>query len=244
MKKSIASKVASRIFRKIFEYTNIFSAIPPYDYVQIITEKSIHQYLDVKKEDVKLWVIVGGFLGNEVPKILKNYPNCEVVVFECSKRYIHLLQKRFSSNPRVKIYENAVSDQNEVLYFNETNLKGSGSILKVGHLAEESYGLTQAESFSVEAVQLDSLFAGSNIDVLQVDVQGAELKVLKGAKETLKSTKAVLTEVSIHPNLYVESVIFANLDAEFKANDFSLALLGTDLNLTGNALYLKNKSAL
>lgn len=52
-----------------------------------------------------------GYLGEEVPYILKNYPNCEVIIFECSKKYIKKIKKRFRENNRVKIIEKAVSNE-------------------------------------------------------------------------------------------------------------------------------------
>ena len=217
----------------------IFELIPPFEFVQTVNEQSIHSYLDIRKETLKRWVIVGGYLGNEVPTILRNYPNCEITIFECSRRYASKLKNRFESNPRVKIFEQAVSDYSGTVEFFETNLKGSGSLLGVGELAGSIYGMSQAETFSVEAVTLDNVFLGLDIDVLQIDVQGAELKVLHGASDALTRTKAIFTEVSVRPDLYEGSVVFNELDAKLKGNGFHLALMGTDFNLTGNALYLK-----
>ena len=239
MKRNLVVRIFSKFVNKIYRRIDLFKLNPPYDYVQTINEQSIHLYLNLRKEDIKKWVIVGGYLGNEISTILRNYPKCEVVVFECSERYIKALRKKFASNSRVTIHSKAVSDVEGMINFYETNLNGSGSLFEVGELAEKSYKMKSAETFSVESITLDSLFRDVEIDVLQIDVQGAELKVLKGAQRVLENTKSVFSEVSIYNELYKGSVNMKDLNDELSRKGFVLALLGTDLNLTGNALFLK-----
>ena len=177
-------------------------------------------------------------MGNEVSAILRNYPNCEITIFECSKRYAEALTKKFLKELRVTIIEKAVSDKSGSVDFFETNLPGSGSVLNVGELAEKIYGMKQAEKFSVEAITLDEALKDIDIDILQIDVQGAELKVLEGASGALTRTKAIFTEISVLSDLYDGGVVFSELDDKLKNNGFTLALMGTDSHLTGNALYL------
>lgn len=60
------------------------------------------------------------------------------------------------------------------------------------------------------------------IDFLQVDVQGAELQVLEGAKCLLEqSILAVQIEVEFAP-LYLGQPLFSDIDSYLRANDFSL----------------------
>lgn len=231
-------KFIRKLFSKCVQYLELFKIMPPYSYVQMICEQSCHSYLDTSRENIRSWVIVGGYLGLEVPSILRRYPNCHVTIFECSQRYVHSLRRKFSKNPRVTVIEMAVADVVGTLDFFETNLAGSGSLLTVGELANESYGMVQAESFSVSTTTLDLEFKDCAIDVLQLDVQGAELRVLAGGVETLKNTKVVLSEVSLRPNLYNGAVVFSDLDKTLSSYGFSLALMGTDFNLTGNLMYI------
>ena len=105
---------------------------PPYEYVFEVTSERVHDYMGVPKSSIKKWCIVGGYLGIEVPKLLASYENVSVDVFECSKRYLPELRKRFGHNSRVKIVGSAVSDEIGQLVFYETSLTGSGSLLKLG----------------------------------------------------------------------------------------------------------------
>jgi len=230
--------------KRILPLINLFEINPPYEYVQQINNQAVHSYIGLKKHELKKWVIVGGYLGQEVPYILRNYPNCEVIIFECSKKYIKKIKKIFKKNNRVKIIEKAVSNEEGKFSFYETNLKGSGSLLKVGSLSKESYGMEQEEVFEVECTTLDKILINDDIDVLQLDVQGAELKVLNGATCVLKKTKAIFTEISLKPNLYENSLTFDEIVDFLNQNDFEICLLGTDTNLTGNALFINRRNIL
>lgn len=59
------------------------------------------------------------------------------------------------------------------------------------------------------------------IDYLQIDVQGAELAVLRGAAETLKSVSVVEIETRFYP-IYQNEPLFPDLHAFFDAHGFQL----------------------
>lgn len=214
---------------------------PPYDYVQIVTEKYIHKYIGLVNEGLNSWCIVGGFLGSEAQDILKNYPKAQITIFECSQRYVENLTQIYRGNKNVTIVNKAASNSNGTFRFYENSADGTGSLLKGGSFLEQSYGIKQAESYEVEAITLDGYFKDQGLDVLQIDVQGAEKLVLEGATKLLKRTKACFVEVSVKPDLYQNAVTLDELLAFFKDNGFQPALLGTDFNLTGNALFLNKK---
>tara|TARA_B100001989_G_scaffold250651_1_gene228161 strand:+ start:1717 stop:2454 length:738 start_codon:yes stop_codon:yes gene_type:complete len=235
--KKIYNKVISKIF--LDKIGNQFYWNPPYDYVQNITVNNVHKYLDVPRDSLQDWCIVGVHLGKEIKSILNNYPNVNIVGFECSRRYIKRLKKNFAFNSRVEIINKAISSTIGTANFFETSLKGNGSLLELGILSKESYGTQQKEDFLVETSTLDNFYKNKNLDILWIDVQGAEKLVLDGAKNTLKKVKAVFIEISIKNEFYVNSATMENLNDILLKNNFNLALLGTDFNLTGNALYIK-----
>ena len=82
------------------------------------------------------------------------------------------------------------------------------SIINFGKIYSNS---TQKE-VKVETTTIDSYCQQYNIesiDILKIDVQGNELKVLQGAKRMLKETrvKLIFTEISIAPNYKEQSEI-------------------------------------
>jgi len=72
-------------------------------------------------------------------------------------------------------------------------------------------------SLVVKIRKLDSLLqelGNRNVNVLKIDVEGAELQVLKGALETLRANPKIVLLIDIHPSLGVNpSEVFAFLNS-------------------------------
>ena len=226
--------ISSSIIRRQFLWN------PPFNYVEDITINNISDYLKISNNELKKWCIVGVYKGNEIPKILRKYKNIHIDGFECSPRYIKKLNLRFKNNKRVRIINKAVSSFNGETNFYETNLNGNGSLLPLGKLSKIYYGSTQKEKYLVKTCTLDEFYKNEQLDILWIDVQGAENFVLDGGKETLKKIKAIFIEVSINNDFYQNSVDMSTISKILNEFGFNLVLLGTDINLTGNALYIKN----
>jgi FkbM family methyltransferase len=84
-----------------------------------------------------------------------------------------------------------------------------------------------AELFKVVATsrvrtrRLDDVEEAQGAEFLKLDVQGAELMVLDGAPQTLRSVLAVHTEACFLP-LYKDQPLFADLDRRLRAEGFVL----------------------
>jgi len=61
----------------------------------------------------------------------------------------------------------------------------------------------------------------SSIDFLQIDVQGADLDVLKGAKTLIQNVLAIQIEVEFSP-LYLDQPLFSDIDFYLRQHDFTL----------------------
>ena len=217
---------------------------PPYEYVFEITSEKVHEYIGKSKDEISRWVIVGGCLGHEIPQIIRGYPNIVVDVFECSSRYLPDLEKRFTAIERVNVIGKAVSSQVGVTIFHETSIPGAGSVLELGVLHTQLTGFKPAEIFEVETTTIDSHYGAlrGGIDVLQIDVQGAELLVLKGAQAILEKTSSIFLEVSHNPVLYKNSATMSEVAEFLMARGFVLQLLGNGPDGSGNALFVKGKT--
>ena len=217
----------------------------PYEYVQNDVQRYLHRYLRTEVSEVRRICIVGAHLGYEVMPILRQFPCAEIRLFEASQRYVAKLKSKFASERRVHIYECAASDSDGFMTFYETNLTGSGSLLRVGVLARKSYGMEQAESFQVAATRLDTHahengYDQETIDCLWIDVQGAEMAVLRGAAEILNRTRSIFIEVSIFMPLYEGGSVFFELERYLFDYGFRVVSLGTDaVNGTGNAFLIR-----
>lgn len=107
----------------------------------------------------------------------------KVYVFEPSEDTLKLLQHNIRKLKNVELIKKAVCDKNGTIEFNKTfSHSGSNSILKPDW---------EAETTTIPCVTLDTFVKerSINVDVIKMDVEGAEPLVFKGARETMQNTK-------------------------------------------------------
>ena len=107
-----------------------------------------------------------------------------VIVFEPVPRNLHYLKEHLRINhiKNVIIIEAAVSDEEGLLCFDEGPNPSMGKIAEKGAL-------------QVTAVVLDTLYRQQQIpapNYMKIDIEGAELSVLKGAKTILEITHPII----------------------------------------------------
>lgn len=111
----------------------------------------------------------------------------------------------------------------------------------------------------MDLVGLDSIDSLPKIDVLKMDIQGAERDVLQSGKEALSQAVVVIPEVCFY-QMYEDQPMFADVDAEMRAQGFVLhkflhqksVMLGSSQKkrmaarrrgsqlLDGDAVYIRN----
>jgi len=242
----------SRILRKIYDRLEQLIGRrlpPPYETAQEYTESLLHVFLHCAPEEIGTILVVGGFVGDEVRRMLPRYPNAKFAIFEPSKKVIPITNQRFADQgDRVTVVNAAVSDQSGQLLFHETDIPGTSSLLPLAAPAVRDYNLKSESVYEVTAVRLDEWILqwkhapGSDhpIDLIWCDVQGAELQVLRGAQRLLSRTRALFVEISIRERMYEGNVLFRELIDFVKPYGFEPVLIGTDpKSLTGNALLIK-----
>lgn len=217
---------------------------PPYEYIQTVVEEQLHRYICVGAKQIAHIVIVGAHLGYEITRMSRSYPMARFTVFEASPRYFPALERLFARKKHVDCVHAAVTDKAGIVTFLETSAKGAGSLLRVSDNARQDYGLQQAESYTVTATSLDDYFhsmsPSAEIDLLWIDVQGAEMSVLRGANSFLKRVRALFVEVACLESSYEKGTQFCSIMDLVGTQGFCLAGLGTDsLNLTGNAFFVQ-----
>ncbi len=147
---------------------------------------------------------VGAHEGQEVDAYLAR--GCRrVVLVEANPASCRVLRKRFADRP-VQVLEAAALDEDgRTTLHLHTSRGGStepSSVLELKRFKEIVGTLETTASFDVPSARLDTLLEthaidAAEFDLLNVDVQGAELRVLRGAERTLASLRAVLTEVHV-----------------------------------------------
>jgi hypothetical protein len=202
------------------------------------------EYLKKSRSSYTMF-IVGAYRGEELKRIFNTQKVSHITLFEPVPNNINILRDKTKKyKDKIKIIESAVSDVDGKILFNETNILGNGSILKLSELAIQSYGAKQTESFDVASIKLETYCQTFPVpDILWVDVQGYELNVLRGAENIINKVSLIYIEISIWEPIYEKGCVAKEIIDYLKNFNFELIQLGTDFsNGTGNALFSKKKN--
>lgn len=140
---------------------------------------------------LNLVIDVGANIGQFSNAIRYWYPQANIVAIEADPDTYARLQEntRYSS---VRTINLAISDKRERVEFFRSDLSVTSGMIKTSN---------EQICITVAADTLDSVLATvQKIDLLKIDVEGAELKVIQGAKATLRASSYLLLEVSFDRN--------------------------------------------
>ena len=115
--------------------------------------------------------------------------NVEVYSFEASKYVFSILKKNVELNKaNVKLFNSFVGNKSSEEFYIEKS--------QITSEAYKTYGSNQIKeaknkknSEKIDALKIDDLNFNKKISAMKIDVQGYDLEVLKGARETIKKYK-------------------------------------------------------
>ena len=168
-----------------------------------IHEESITELLLEDLKASKCFVDVGANLAWYTCLASKRMPNGIVYGFEMDSLNYALLQKNVSINEcrNVMIYHAAVTDMPGRASYKRRSIDPRADF----HLSSGAPETDAGAEISVEAISLDDFFEDKEVkpDVIKIDVEGAETKVLKGMKGIMK-TQDLRLFVEVHPRVLPE----------------------------------------
>jgi FkbM family methyltransferase len=211
--------------------------------------ESVANYFGFSKLDGVI-LDVGGADGVTAIMLSKMFPNARVSVFEPLKENIEIIKNNLKGHHRINLYGIAVGSVKQECDINVTHRITSSSLLDINESDfDDDYMSSQLKpknSQKVSVDTIDNLFGNSDrVLVLKMDVQGFELEVLKGAKETLANTCLILTEMQNH-TLYRDAPMYHEIDRYLRENNFTLlqfipSLMEKQKQLEWDAIYVNNK---
>jgi len=181
--------------------------------------------LDLRRAFV---VDLGANEGDFSAAVLGLAPEARVLAVEPGPGPRERLQARLGSNPNVEIRPVAVAGETGTATFRLTAHDHNSSLLRPRPESEERIGGGWAvvQEIEVPTVTLDELVGEQSVDVLKLDVQGAELDVIAGGRRALARTRAVLLEMNLFSQ-YEGDATFDALHREMSALGFELTNVAT-----------------
>lgn len=210
---------------------------------------------------------VGANKGQSI-KIFKNiYPNSFIHSFEPIEEEVKILKNFYESDESIILNNVAVGDKKEKKKFNYNIISGHSSfnsviqnttwIKKRSNTVKIDPLNYTLETRDVDIIRLDDYTSGNNIreiDILKIDTQGYESKVLNGCTNLLKKNsikviklELIFSEIYENPiNIYdVEKYLIPNGYKLFAisnaGNLYSNYVFQIDLIYVSNEIYLKFK---
>ncbi len=156
----------------------------------------------------------------------------------------YLVEQNLKKNPNLRIINAVISDTDGVnIKFNITNNVKSSSMLNLKYHKEIHPNVEVIDTIELKSKTLKTLYKENNVkdddnNFLVLDVQGAELLVLKGMGDILNNIDALYVEVN-EKELYDGCCTLTELDNFLFNLNYDRKYLMT-LNGYGNAFYLKN----
>ena len=194
---------------------------------------------------------VGAHEGKEVG-IYEDMGSPHVLYIEANPAVYQRLQAnieaRHNKRAKISMLNRAVSDAPGTLELHLASFDQSSSLLPMG-LHREIYPQVQPSgTIFVQASRLDDVMveqglALTDFNILNIDVQGAEAMVLRGAPEVLCHVEAINVEINF-AELYKGGAMIEDIEDIMQAAGFHRVALSCPYHPTwGDALYVKQRTA-
>lgn len=199
-------------------------------------------------DNVKNILDIGSWHLGQSIEFAELFPDARVDAFEpvpssfelCKSRHDALVPQQ---KKRINIHNIAITDKaGEIPFYPVDPLQSSVPNVGASSMFKFMEGLNGTpfnqkliqQEIKVQATTLDKWCKDNKkkqVDIMWVDVQGAELLVFKGAEKILKNTRIIMTEVGLKPyyegqslkpaiDSYLTSLGFRELHDSFELNGF------------------------
>jgi FkbM family methyltransferase len=176
---------------------------------------------------------IGSRDGLQAIELSKLFANASVIAVECNNATLDMCRRNIAGHSRIRLIDKAINaftgrcpfypidPSRTVTTWADGNPGASSLFIATHDYPVETYVQNQTE---VECTRLDDLCQQLDIDVVDLiwmDLQGAELLALQSAGSVLDRVRYIYTEVSHRP-IYSGQCLFDDVDAFLSARGFRL----------------------
>jgi FkbM family methyltransferase len=169
----------------------------------ISREQEVKRHLVMRENET--FVDVGANVGSYSLIVSKEYKEraVKVIAIEAHPGNYRALLRNIRCNKFENVIipiNKAVSDHKGIANLYERSLDGSRAGSDVYSLFDtlvhpSNTFLPNGKTLQIECDTLDNILAGYNVDVMKIDIEGAEVLALKGATNTLKNLRKIIVEI-------------------------------------------------
>ena len=191
-------------------------------------------------------VHVGAHFGTE-SVLYQKFNISDVVWFEALPKTFNTLKENVGNIAGNVAFNVALSDVDGRTKFyvtdNGRGNNGSSSILPLGKHATFYPHVTVKEELIVETARFDTFMAANSIELskynfLNIDVQGAELHVIKGMGDLINGFDYVMAEIN-EAEFYKGGALLDDLEGYLKEHGFNLEMKSMTKYEWGDGLFVK-----
>lgn len=153
-------------------------------YYEIKELKTLCEWLKYKKK-INYAVDIGAYLGNH-SVFFSEYFN-QVLSFEPNSFSFKLLKMNTENKKNIKIQNLGLLDKSCIKNFYSYHNNYGGSGLKKNPNIKKEFDILKAKF-----IKFDNLNIKKKIDLIKIDVEGSELKVLRGMQKYLQNTHPII----------------------------------------------------
>ncbi|MBE9203863.1 FkbM family methyltransferase [Synechocystis salina LEGE 06099] len=172
---------------------------------------------------------IGCHNGSHTLWFLETFHNPTIHCFEPDPRAIKQFKQKLGDHPAIKLFEGAISDQTGIqTFFQSDGINSdwtcSGSLRKPTNHNEVHPQIIFEKTIEIPVETLDTYCQKNGlaqIDFIWMDVQGAEMNVFKGGKNTLNNVHFLYTEYS-NVELYQGQANLKVMSAQLAESGFKL----------------------
>lgn len=219
-----------------------------------MAEPQLKHFCDIAEQllprPVKCVVELGARDCAETLAFAKRFPTAEIYAFECNPDTLPLCRERIQDKPQIHLIEAAVSDESGPINFYQIDTQRTRTDYPGGNPGASSlfrssgtYPLEDyvQKSITVGAVTLQDFFRKNKIesvDLLWMDIQGAELLALRGTGTDLSKIKLIHLEVEFF-EIYKDQPLFGDIRSFFRQNDFAFFCFTQLGRYSGDAIFIR-----
>jgi FkbM family methyltransferase len=167
-----------------------------------------------------------------------------LILVEAIPELAEKLRERYADKPGISVVSTALSDRNGQAEFEINRSDASSSLLPIDPRNSQWFGrdLRIAQTISVPTMTLPALMEEQGlqaIDLLKLDLQGAEGLVLTGGEAVLDRIRVIYTEIFFE-QLYAGAWLFREMDEFLGRRGFKLCGLSNIVHASDGDLVQAN----